>query len=422
MAETSFLSKTLLSSHRSLFFGKNPLVSNSTTIPPTRSMAGGGGGGVGCTHQRQQGAEEVEEKERKKGARLAMMELSNMLSVPMSLHAVVRLRVPEAIYQSGLNAPLTAAQILSRLRPPTPAAADPSNLQRLLRMLASHGVFEEHLDGEGSGDRRYSLTDVGMTLVADAGGESYGAAYVLQHHQEALVRAWPLLHEAVLDPGTEPFARANGGVPAYAYYGKDPEANELMQRAMSGISEPFMEALLEHEAEGGGGLFAGVRRLVDVGGSSGACLSMIVSRVPGVTAAVNFDMPDVVAAAPNFPGITHVGGDMFKSIPSGDAIFMKWILTTWTDEECGVILKNCYDALPQGGKLIACEPLLPEKTDDSRRTRALLEGDIFVMAIYRAKGRVRTEGEFRQLGLLAGFPSFRAIYLDHFYTVMVLQK
>lgn len=101
---------------------------------------------------------------------------------------------------------------------------------------------------------------------------------------------------------------------------------------------------------------------------------------------------------------------------------MQWILTTWTDEECGVILKNCYNALPQGGKLILCEPVLPEETDGSRRTRALLEGDIFIMAIYRAQGRERTEGEFRQLGSAAEFRGFRAIYLDHFHTVMVLQK
>ncbi|MQL90731.1 hypothetical protein Taro_023324 [Colocasia esculenta] len=245
------------------------------------------------------------EKETKKAARLAMMELSNMISVPMSLHAVVRLNVPEAIYQSGLNAPLTAAEILARLvpPPPSPALADPSILQRMLRMLTSHGVFREHLAGDG--ERRYSLTDVGMTLVAGAdgeGSESY-APYVLQHHQEALVRAWPLLHEAVLDPTAGPFARANGGVPAYAYYGKDPKANVLMQRAMTGLSEPFMEALVEHaEAErGAGGLFDGVGKLVDVGGSSGACLNMIMKRVPEVTAGVNFDLPDVVALAPNFP-------------------------------------------------------------------------------------------------------------------------
>ncbi|THU55474.1 hypothetical protein C4D60_Mb11t06960 [Musa balbisiana] len=97
-------------------------------------------------------------------------------------------------------------------------------------------------------------------------------------------------------------------------------------------------------------------------------------------------------------GVTHVGGNMFESIPTGDAIFMK------------------------GGKVIACEPVLPEETDNSRRTRALLEGDIFVMAIYRTQGRERTEEEFRQLGGVAGFTAFRAIYLDPFYAVVEYQK
>ena len=101
---------------------------------------------------------------------------------------------------------------------------------------------------------------------------------------------------------------------------------------------------------------------------------------------------------------------------------LQWILTTWTDDECKTIMENCFKALPKGGKLIACEPVLPNESDDSHRTRALLEGDIFVMTIYRAKGKHRTEEEFRKLGLSAGFPSFRAIYIDYFYTVLEFQK
>lgn len=100
----------------------------------------------------------------------------------------------------------------------------------------------------------------------------------------------------------------------------------------------------------------------------------------------------------------------------------QWVLTTWTDEECTQILKNCCKALPEGGKVIACEPVLPEETDASRRTRALLENDIFVMTIYRTQGRERSEEEFRQLGLAAGFAGFRAIYLDPFYTVLEFKK
>lgn len=100
----------------------------------------------------------------------------------------------------------------------------------------------------------------------------------------------------------------------------------------------------------------------------------------------------------------------------------QWVLTTWTDEECKQIMKNCYNALPVGGKLIACEPVLPKETDDSHRTRALLEGDIFVMTMYRTKGKHRTEEEFKELGLSAGFHTFRPFYIDYFYTILEFQK
>ncbi|KAJ4972172.1 hypothetical protein NE237_005271 [Protea cynaroides] len=359
-----------------------------------------------------------ETTEERNNARLAIMELANMISVPMSLNAIVRLNVPDAIWQGGANTPLSAAEIVALL----PSGSDPENLQRILRMLTSYRVFSEHIifaDNDGDNlkvvERRYSLTEIGKTLVTDAEGLSY-APYVLQHHQDELMKAWPILHEAVVDSSSEPFVKANGE-PAYAYYGRKPEMNELMQKAMSGVSVPFMKAILD-----GYDGFEGVERLVDVGGSAGDCLRMILHKHPSVRDAINFDLPEVVAKAPSIPGVKHVGGDMFKFIPAGDAIFMKWVLTTWTDEECIVIMKNCYEALPEGGKMIACEPVLPNQSDDSHRTRALLEGDIFVMTVYRAKGKHRTEEEFRQLGLSTGFLHFRAFYIDHFYTVLEFQK
>ncbi|KAK9124062.1 hypothetical protein Sjap_013664 [Stephania japonica] len=333
------------------------------------------------------------ESERRNESRLKILELANMMSVPMALNAVVRLNVPNTMAHQHHH-PISAADLLPLLptTTTTTTTADPDNLQRLLRLLSSHGVFTEHLSpGPGGPHRKYSLTDVGRTLVSDGAGLSH-SEYVLQHHQEALVRAWPLLDAAVTDPSEEPFVRANG-MPAYALYGQNPEMNELMQRAMAGVSVPFIKAVLEIY-DG----FDGVQRIVDVGGSSGDCLRLILEERKGIKEALNFDLPEVVARAPNIDGVTHVGGDMFKSIPHGDVIFMKWVLTTWTDDECKTIMKNCYEALPKKGKLIACEPVLPDESDDSHRTRALLAGDIFVMAIYRTKGKHRTEEEFRQLG------------------------
>ncbi|CAK9157705.1 unnamed protein product [Ilex paraguariensis] len=73
-------------------------------------------------------------------------------------------------------------------------------------------------------------------------------------------------------------------------------------------------------------------------------------------------------------------------------------------------------------KMIACEPVLPRNSDNSHRTRALLEGDIFAMTIHRAKGKHRTEEEYKQLGVSAGFSQFQALYIDSFHTVLEFLK
>ncbi|RDY08997.1 Caffeic acid 3-O-methyltransferase, partial [Mucuna pruriens] len=92
------------------------------------------------------------------------------------------------------------------------------------------------------------------------------------------------------------------------------------------------------------------------------------------------------------------------------------------DEESKLVLQNCYKALPENGKLIVCEPLLPELTDESHRTRALLGADIFVMTMYRAKGKHRTEQQFKHLAISTGFSRSRAFYVDSYFTVLEFHK
>lgn len=89
----------------------------------------------------------------------------------------------------------------------------------------------------------------------------------------------------------------------------------------------------------------------------------------------------------------------------------QWVCLAWTDEECKKVLQNCYKALPVDGKMIVCEPVSPELTDESQRTRALLGGDIFIMTMYRTKGKHSTEEQFKQLGISTGFLRFRAFYI-----------
>ncbi|RDX65322.1 Caffeic acid 3-O-methyltransferase, partial [Mucuna pruriens] len=225
-------------------------------------------------------------------ARLAILELAHMMSVPMSLVAIIKLKVPKAIWQDGFNTPLSAAQILDRIRPH--GGGDAENLQRLLRLLTSYDIFVEHLSR--SNQRKYSLTDVGKTLVEDDQGLSY-AYYMLQHHQDALMRTWPLVGEAVKDPTKEPFVKANKES-AIEYYTKREDEMELIYKCFDGISVPVMREMLQ-VYDG----IEGVETLVDVGGNSGISLRMIMDKYPNVRKGINYDLPDMVARAPHIPGI-----------------------------------------------------------------------------------------------------------------------
>ena len=74
--------------------------------------------------------------------------------------------------------------------------------------------------------------------------------------------------------------------------------------------------------------FGGIGTLVDVGGGTGGGVAEVVKAYPHIKG-VNFDLPHVLATAPEYDGVSHVGGDMFDSIPYADAIFMKVYLINY---------------------------------------------------------------------------------------------
>lgn len=116
--------------------------------------------------------------------------------------------------------------------------------------------------------------------------------------------------------GGIPFNKAYG-MTAFEYHGKDPRFNKIFNNGMSSHSTITMKKILETYRG-----FEGLNSLVDVGGGIGATLHMIISKYPFIKG-INFDLPHVIDDAPSLPGIEHVGGDMFVSVPKGDAIFMK---------------------------------------------------------------------------------------------------
>ena len=70
------------------------------------------------------------------------------------------------------------------------------------------------------------------------------------------------------------------------------------------------------------------------------------------------------------------------------------------------LFKNCYNALPENGKVIVADCILPEAPDTSVDTKARMLVDV-VMLAHSTGGKERTEKEFEALAKGAGFKGFK---------------
>ncbi|XAR52135.1 Caffeate O-methyltransferase [Bertholletia excelsa] len=298
------------------------------------------------------------------------MVLVSAAVLPMVLKTAIELELLEIMAKAGPGAFLSSSEIAAQLPTQNPNAS--VMLDRILRLLASHSVLNCSLRNLSGGrvERLYGLAPSCKYYTKNADGVSL-APLLLLVHDRVLMESWYHLKDSILDGGI-PFNKAHGMTVFETYKG-----------------------------------FEGINTLVDVGGGTGKTLNMILSKYPSIKG-INFDLPHVIEEAPAYPGVKHVEGDMFVSVPNGDAIFMKWICHDWSDEHCSKLLKNCYDALPENGKVIVAEFVLPESPDTSARTKLVVHVDV-VMLAQSPGGKERTLKEFEALASGAGFEGVRVM-------------
>eukprot|EP00253_Pinus_taeda_P013419 PITA_13419 len=284
----------------------------------------------------------------------------------------------------GNGAQLSPTQIVAHIPTTNPEAA--ITLDRILRVLASHSVLSCTVttNENAKAERFYGLTSLCKYLVKNQDGVSL-APMLLMFQDKVLMESLYYLKDAVLED-SHPFTKAHG-MKAFEYLAIDRRFNRLFNRAMSETSSMLMNKILD-TYEG----FKEVQELVDVGGGVGSTLNLIVSRYPHISA-INFDIPHVVADAPHYPAVKHVSGDMFESVPSGQAVFMKWILHDWSDDHCRKLLKNCHKALPEKGKVIVVDTILPVAAETSPHARHAFDLDL-IMLTSTSGGKERTEQGF----------------------------
>jgi hypothetical protein len=266
------------------------------------------------------------------------------------------------------------------------------SLYRLLRMLASVGVFAEDERG------RFGMTPLARCLV-DAPGSQRAAALMMG---EEHFRCWGEL-EYSIRTGKTAFDNLFGQ-PVFDYMNKHPEKAKIFDAAMVGIHGAETQAMLDAYD------FTGVGTLVDIGGGNGSVLCATLQRYPALRG-VLYDLAGVIERARE--AIAKAGlagrcqavpGSFFEGVPpGGDAYFMRHIIHDWTDEQSLTILRHCRKAMGAGARLLLVESVIPAGNDPSFAKQL----DVNMLLI--PGGKERTESEYRSLFGSAGFVLTRIV-------------
>lgn len=260
------------------------------------------------------------------------------------------------------------------------------SLYRMLRFLASHGLFQETSNGE------FDHTPLSAALRSDAEG-SYRAAAQLFHHVFA---GWDGLDHAVRT-GQPGFTKVYGKH-VFEYAGEHPEVAALFDTGMTCIHGYETTAMLEAYD------FSAVRVLADIGGGNGSLIAAVLQRYPAMHG-ILFDLGHVVGRARNnvkASGIADrcqvIEGSFFETIPGGaDAYLFRHIIHDWTDEQSAAFLSRCRKAMPANGKLLLVECVVPTGNAPS------ISKDFDMTMMTFPGGIERTEAEFRALLEKSGF-------------------
>lgn len=302
----------------------------------------------------------------------------------------LRLGVLDRFGQDGASRP--AAEVATGL------GTDPRATLRLLRAMAALQLLTEPAPG------RFALAPAGA-LLHGGGAESPDgtaasmAAFVRMFTGPVVLSGWDHLADSLLtgDPSFE----TAFGVDCFGYLRQNPQASAEFNAAMSQGTKATAAALAS--AYG----FDRFTTVVDVGGGDGTLLAAVLRRHPALRGML-FDTAQGVAQAGAVLAreqlaqrVTVHAGDFFAGVPSGgDLYLLKSVVIDWEDDACLALLEQCRRAVPDEGRLLIVEPVLPPAVDGSTPPGAYLSD---LNMLVNTGGRVRTRAELEDLCVRAGF-------------------
>lgn len=306
-----------------------------------------------------------------------LAQLTNGYQVTQAIHVAAELRVADHVGDKPVEATAIAGAV----------GVDPGALYRLMRALATVGIFAE------TDERAFVSTPMSELLRSDHPRSFRGwPAFVGGQLHWA---AWGTLTESVRT-GVDAH-RMRFGQSVWEYREDKPDETVRFTAAMAAVSGTAAKAIVDAFD------FGRFPRLVDVGGADGFLLATILSVTPGA-AGVVFDLPHVVLAVEDVAArfglqgrLRAEGGSYFDIIPpGGDAYILKSILHDCPDDDCVRVLRNVRAAMPESGRLLVVEAVLGQ-----RPTPRDAFSDINMLV--NTGGRERREDEWRALLSEAGF-------------------
>jgi len=274
------------------------------------------------------------------------------------------------------------------------AVVDARCLYRLLRALASVGIFSEGADG------RFELTPMAECLQSNTPGSV--RPWVLVMGEPYGFQPWAeLLHSVTT--GETAFNHVHG-LGIFDYYVQHPEQGRVFDESMTSFSVPEIAGVVAAYD------FSGVGKLIDIAGGNGSLLSAILTANPAMRGTLA-DVPAVIDGARRYFEAAGVADrcevvpiDFFESVPAGgDAYLMKHIVHDWDDQRSTTILKNCHRAMGGKGKLLLVEMVIPPGNGPD--FGKWLDVGMLVFT----GGCERTESEYRELLAASGFQLTRIV-------------
>lgn len=321
-----------------------------------------------------------------------------------ALYVAARLDIATALGDGVLSADDIAARV----------AVSPDAMYRVLRMLASLGIFVE------VSPRHFRNNRFSECLRED--NPRNIRAIILMHNSPEMSRPWYEQLEQGVCSGQVPFELTHG-VELFDYMDTHAEFDALFAQAMDSVEALAGDAFA---TDFDWGRF---ERIIDVGGSKGSKSLAILKRHPGLSALV-VDRPQVIRAAAHYwegkeapallARLSFHPGDVLDTIPAAqsdkDIYLLSAILHGFADDTCVKILKNLAAASRGRGAYIALLELVMADVGVD-----YMGASVDMQMFMGTRGRERTFTEWRSLFDASGVALQEVVSLRSFGKILLLR-